>query len=84
MAPITAQHHHRATTKTSQKSFKSKHASKSELRDKAKGTDLTVEQSTRLTTQANSRKPNAAPGKLPTSNSCRNSTGGTRLGRSSN
>lgn len=39
MAPIpqAVQHHHRATTKTSQKSFKSKHASKNSIREKAKG-----------------------------------------------
>ncbi|KAK3055750.1 hypothetical protein LTS18_011754, partial [Coniosporium uncinatum] len=35
MAPID--HHHRSTTKSSQKPFKTKHASKSELKDRAKG-----------------------------------------------
>jgi len=35
MAPID--HHHRSTTKSAHKSFKTKHASKSELKDRAKG-----------------------------------------------
>lgn len=38
MAPTQTVHHHRSTTKTSHKSFKSRHASKSSLKDKAKGT----------------------------------------------
>ncbi|PYH93257.1 DUF663-domain-containing protein [Aspergillus ellipticus CBS 707.79] len=38
MAPTqTVQHHHRSTTKSTQKHFKSRHASKSALKDKAKG-----------------------------------------------
>lgn len=38
MAPITQTvHHHRSTTKTTHKPFKSRHASKSTLKDKAKG-----------------------------------------------
>lgn len=38
--PQAAQHHHRATTKTSHKAFKTKHASKNSLRDKSKGTGI--------------------------------------------
>lgn len=37
MAPTQTVHHHRSTTKVSQKPYKSKHASKSALKDKAKG-----------------------------------------------
>ncbi|KAJ5173359.1 Ribosome biogenesis protein tsr1 [Penicillium capsulatum] len=37
MAPTQTVHHHRSTTKVSQKPFKTKHASKSALKDKAKG-----------------------------------------------
>jgi pre-rRNA-processing protein TSR1 len=38
MAPITQNaHHHRSTTKTSQKPFKSQHATKSALKERAKG-----------------------------------------------
>lgn len=35
--PQSMPHQHRPTTKTSQKAFKSKHASKNSLRDKSKG-----------------------------------------------
>jgi hypothetical protein len=39
MAPTsTVQHHHRSTTKTSHKSYKTGHASKRALKDQAKGT----------------------------------------------
>lgn len=41
MAPAQTVHHHRSTTKVSQKPFKTKHASKSALKDKAKGTTYT-------------------------------------------
>lgn len=37
MAPTQTVHHHRSTTKTSHKPFKSRHASKSALKDSAKG-----------------------------------------------
>lgn len=37
MAPITASHHHRSTTKAANKSFKSRHASKGLLKDLSKG-----------------------------------------------
>ncbi|KAJ5467080.1 hypothetical protein N7475_004832 [Penicillium sp. IBT 31633x] len=37
MAPAQSVHHHRSTTKVSHKPYKSKHASKSALKDKAKG-----------------------------------------------
>ena len=37
MAPTQTMHHHRSTTKVSHKPFKSKHASKSALKDQAKG-----------------------------------------------
>jgi len=36
-APVATAHSHRPTTKVSHKAFKSKHASKSALRDAAKG-----------------------------------------------
>jgi pre-rRNA-processing protein TSR1 len=37
MAPTQTVHHHRNTTKVSHKPFKSKHASKSALKDQQKG-----------------------------------------------
>lgn len=37
MAPTQTVHHHRSTTKTSHKPFKSKHASKGALKDINKG-----------------------------------------------
>jgi hypothetical protein len=37
MAPLTGQHHHRSTTKQPQKSFKSRHATKSALKERSKG-----------------------------------------------
>lgn len=37
MAPITGSHHHRSTTKQSQKSFKSRHATKGALKEQSKG-----------------------------------------------
>lgn len=37
MAPATGQHHHRSTTKQAQKPFKSRHATKSSIKDAAKG-----------------------------------------------
>jgi hypothetical protein len=40
MAPIAAQHHHRSTTKQTQKSFKSRHATKGSIKELAKGTFL--------------------------------------------
>ena len=39
MAPIVEQHHHRSTTKTTQKPFKAKHATKSALKERSKGND---------------------------------------------
>jgi pre-rRNA-processing protein TSR1 len=35
--PASVQHHHRSTTKVTQKAFKSRHATKSDLRDRSKG-----------------------------------------------
>ncbi|KAF2281595.1 DUF663-domain-containing protein [Westerdykella ornata] len=37
MAPVTGQHHHRSTTKQSQKPFKSRHATKGAIKEKTKG-----------------------------------------------
>ncbi|KAI9839528.1 MAG: hypothetical protein M1819_002154 [Sarea resinae] len=37
MAPMVDAHHHRSTTKASNKSYKSRHASKSELKERSKG-----------------------------------------------
>ncbi|KAF2017261.1 DUF663-domain-containing protein [Aaosphaeria arxii CBS 175.79] len=37
MAPMVAQHHHRSTTKQPHKAFKSRHASKSALKERSKG-----------------------------------------------
>src|SRR5438045_182427 len=46
MAPIptSVHHHHRSTTKQSQKPFKSRFASKNALKDLAKGTAYTINQ----------------------------------------
>ncbi|KAH7116836.1 hypothetical protein B0J11DRAFT_102196 [Dendryphion nanum] len=49
MAPITASHHHRSTTKQSQKSFKSRHASKSALKERSKGKVESLERGSRKT-----------------------------------
>ncbi|XRM38895.1 ribosome biogenesis protein tsr1 [Aspergillus tubingensis] len=50
MAPTqTVQHHHRSTTKSSNKPYKSRHASKSALKDKAKGKVEGQERGTRKT-----------------------------------
>ncbi|KAH8705635.1 putative pre-rRNA processing protein Tsr1 [Talaromyces proteolyticus] len=50
MAPIThAVHHHRNTTKTSHKAFKSKHASKSALKERNRGKVETGERGVRKT-----------------------------------
>ncbi|KAF9893658.1 hypothetical protein FE257_009826 [Aspergillus nanangensis] len=50
MAPITqAVHHHRNTTKTSHKAYKSRHASKSSIKDKEKGKVEGSERGTRKT-----------------------------------
>ncbi|CAG7916296.1 unnamed protein product [Penicillium olsonii] len=45
MAPAQTVHHHRSTTKVSHKPYKSKHASKSALKDQAKGMDSKSEYS---------------------------------------
>lgn len=37
MAPMDGQHHHRSTTKVAQKPYKSRHASKTALKEKSKG-----------------------------------------------
>ncbi|KAF2090363.1 putative pre-rRNA processing protein Tsr1 [Saccharata proteae CBS 121410] len=37
MAPMSGQHHHRSTTKVAQKPYKSRHASKSALKEQSKG-----------------------------------------------
>ncbi|GLA00287.1 hypothetical protein AnigIFM60653_008346 [Aspergillus niger] len=50
MAPTqTVQHHHRSTTKSANKPYKSRHASKSALKDKAKGKVERQERGTRKT-----------------------------------
>ncbi|KAF1963207.1 DUF663-domain-containing protein [Byssothecium circinans] len=50
MAPIaTQQHHHRSTTKQSQKSFKSRHASKGALKEQSKGKVESLERGSRKT-----------------------------------
>ncbi|OOF99414.1 hypothetical protein ASPCADRAFT_126327 [Aspergillus carbonarius ITEM 5010] len=50
MAPTpTVQHHHRSTTKSSNKPYKTRHASKSALKDKAKGKVERQERGTRKT-----------------------------------
>lgn len=48
-APVAEQHHHRATTKQSHKPFKSKHASKSEIKERSKGKVERLELSVRRT-----------------------------------
>ncbi len=40
MAPLPDAHHHRSTTKTSQKPFKSKYSTKSALKELAKGVHM--------------------------------------------
>ncbi|KAF2263438.1 DUF663-domain-containing protein [Lojkania enalia] len=49
MAPIVAQHHHRSTTKQSQKPFKSRHATKSSLKERNKGKIESFEPGSRKT-----------------------------------
>ncbi|KKK23955.1 hypothetical protein ARAM_003432 [Aspergillus rambellii] len=49
MAPIATAHHHRSTTKTTHKPFKTKHASKGALKEKAKGKVERGERGTRKT-----------------------------------
>ncbi|KAF2737527.1 DUF663-domain-containing protein [Polyplosphaeria fusca] len=49
MAPIAAQHHHRSTTKHPQKSFKSRHATKSSLKEQSKGKVESFERGSRKT-----------------------------------
>ncbi|PVH99259.1 DUF663-domain-containing protein [Periconia macrospinosa] len=50
MAPIVAQqHHHRSTTKQTQKSFKSRHATKGSLKEASKGKVETFERGNRKT-----------------------------------
>ncbi|KAF2116563.1 hypothetical protein BDV96DRAFT_490639 [Lophiotrema nucula] len=49
MAPIVAQHHHRSTTKQTQKTFKSRHASKGSLKERSKGKVETFERGSRKT-----------------------------------
>ncbi|KAF2708265.1 DUF663-domain-containing protein [Pleomassaria siparia CBS 279.74] len=49
MAPLTGQHHHRSTTKQSQKAFKSRHASKNALKEKSKGKVESLERGARRT-----------------------------------
>ncbi|KAK5136826.1 hypothetical protein LTR08_001748 [Meristemomyces frigidus] len=51
MAPIPSDHHHRSTTKASNKSFKTRHASKSALKDRAKGKVESFERGVRKTPQ---------------------------------
>ncbi|KAF2634990.1 DUF663-domain-containing protein [Massarina eburnea CBS 473.64] len=50
MAPVVAQqHHHRSTTKQSQKSFKSRHATKGSLKELSKGKVESLERGSRKT-----------------------------------
>ncbi|KAL4893157.1 hypothetical protein BDV59DRAFT_32697 [Aspergillus ambiguus] len=49
MAPTQTVHHHRSTTKTSHKAYKSRHASKSSIKDKEKGKVERAERGTRKT-----------------------------------
>ncbi|ORY11599.1 hypothetical protein BCR34DRAFT_673738 [Clohesyomyces aquaticus] len=49
MAPAATQHHHRSTTKQSQKTFKSRHATKSSLKELAKGKVESFERGSRKT-----------------------------------
>ncbi|KAK5120189.1 hypothetical protein LTR85_006395 [Meristemomyces frigidus] len=49
MAPITAEHHHRSTTKSSNKAFKTRHASKSALKERSKGKVESFERGARKT-----------------------------------
>ncbi|KAF2190663.1 DUF663-domain-containing protein [Zopfia rhizophila CBS 207.26] len=49
MAPMVAQHHHRSTTKQTQKPFKSRHATKSALKERSKGKVESFERGSRKT-----------------------------------
>ncbi|KAF2872925.1 hypothetical protein BDV95DRAFT_490767 [Massariosphaeria phaeospora] len=49
MAPLAAQHHHRSTTKQAQKTFKSRHATKSALKERSKGKVESFERGSRRT-----------------------------------
>ncbi|KAK4547988.1 hypothetical protein LTR36_010708 [Oleoguttula mirabilis] len=51
MAPITSDHHHRSTTKASNKAFKTRHASKSALKERSKGKVESFERGARKTPQ---------------------------------
>lgn len=51
MAPITSDHHHRSTTKPSNKAFKTRHASKSAIKDRTKGKVESFEKGSRRTPQ---------------------------------
>ena len=51
MAPISSDHHHRSTTKSTTKAFKTRHASKSALKDRAKGKVESFERGQRKTPQ---------------------------------
>jgi hypothetical protein len=80
MAPAQTVHHHRSTTKVSHKPYKSKHASKSALKDQAKGTYFGILKHLQLykflisiQTQAKSKAMSGAVVKHPTNSSRRNS-----------
>ncbi|KAF2463481.1 DUF663-domain-containing protein [Lindgomyces ingoldianus] len=49
MAPMVAPHHHRSTTKQTQKAFKSRHATKSSLKEQSKGKVESFERGSRKT-----------------------------------
>ncbi|KAI7049217.1 hypothetical protein KC352_g45874, partial [Hortaea werneckii] len=49
MAPMNTDHHHRSTTKGSNKPFKSRHSTKSALKEKSKGKVEMLEKGARKT-----------------------------------
>ena len=64
MAPPTeSSHHHRNTTKSAQRPFKSRHSTKSAIRDAAKGMPSYIRSDIRLQLQVKLRK---IAGKRPT------------------
>lgn len=83
MAPNPG-HHHRSTTKVAHKPFKSKHASKSALKERSKGTFNKESPTSSLSEycQAKSNLDSMGEGERPTSRSCRSWTDEIRPSRS--
>lgn len=76
-------HHHRSTTKVAQKPFKSKHASKSALKEKSKGAKerLVSTMYALISLQGKLKTSAKVPARHPISRSCRSWTDATRRSR---